>query len=87
MTDWLRQHQDNPYPNDDEKEALIASTRLTMNQINYWFTNARRRLLPKWILQRQMDEQDGKVYSSSDGGKNPSDLVVGRQNHSDVIVL
>jgi len=57
MTDWLREHRDNPYPNDDEKEALIATTRLTMNQINYWFTNARRRLLPKWALQRQIDEQ------------------------------
>ena len=58
MTDWLREHQDNPYPNDDEKEALIISTRLTINQINYWFTNARRRVLPKWALQRHLDEQE-----------------------------
>jgi len=64
MTSWLREHQDNPYPNDDEKEALIASTRLTMNQINYWFTNARRRLLPKWTVQRQIDEQDQKLHRS-----------------------
>jgi len=81
MTDWLRQHQDNPYPNDDEKESLIASTRLTMNQINYWFTNARRRILPKWILQRQIEEQDRKVHS-----KSPSQST-GRQPHEDIIVL
>ncbi|KAK6182572.1 hypothetical protein SNE40_010226 [Patella caerulea] len=48
MLDWLRNHKDNPYPNDDEKAMLIKQTGLTINQINYWFTNARRRILPKW---------------------------------------
>ena len=57
MLSWLREHQDNPYPNDDEKEMLIAKTKLTINQINYWFTNARRRILPKWALQRYMEQQ------------------------------
>ncbi|XP_063422117.1 myb-like protein AA isoform X1 [Mytilus trossulus] len=51
MLDWLRQHKDNPYPNDDEKAMLIKQTGLTINQINYWFTNARRRILPKWAQQ------------------------------------
>lgn len=46
--EWLRGHKDNPYPNDDEKAMLIKQTGLTINQINYWFTNARRRILPKW---------------------------------------
>jgi len=83
MTDWLRQHRDNPYPNDDEKEALIASTRLTMNQINYWFTNARRRLLPKWALQQQqLAEQDRKLHSE-DGSQSPTV----QQPRDDVIVL
>jgi len=57
MTEWLRNHQDNPYPNDDEKEALMQSTKLTINQINYWFTNARRRILPKWSLIRRNAEE------------------------------
>ena len=51
MLDWLRQHKDNPYPNDDEKSVLIKQTGLSINQINYWFTNARRRILPKWAQQ------------------------------------
>lgn len=55
MMDWLIAHQNNPYPNDDEKEMLMRRTRLSINQINYWFTNARRRILPKWSLQRYMD--------------------------------
>ena len=58
MIEWLREHQENPYPNDDEKESLIESTKLTINQINYWFTNARRRILPKWALQRHIAEQE-----------------------------
>ena len=58
MLDWLRKHQDNPYPNDDEKEMLIQKTKLTINQINYWFTNARRRILPKWALQRYLEQQE-----------------------------
>ena len=58
MLDWLRKHQDNPYPNDDEKEMLIQKTKLTINQINFWFTNARRRILPKWALQRYMEQQE-----------------------------
>lgn len=65
MLDWLREHQENPYPNDDEKESLIASTKLNITQINYWFTNARRRILPKWALQRHVDEQE-KVLEASD---------------------
>ncbi len=52
MLEWLKEHQDKPYPNDDEKDMLIRRTKLTMSQINYWFTNARRRILPKWTLQR-----------------------------------
>ena len=46
--DWLRRHRTNPYPTEQEKEDLAATTGLALNQINYWFTNARRRILPKW---------------------------------------
>ena len=63
MLEWLKEHQDKPYPNDDEKDMLIRKTKLTMSQINYWFTNARRRILPKWTLQRLLEEQSasGKI--------------------------
>ena len=68
MLSWLRLHQDNPYPNDDEKESLIVSTRLTMNQINYWFTNARRRILPKWAMQSVLDQQNRDKMAMRGGG-------------------
>ena len=70
MLDWLREHQDNPYPNDDEKEMLIQQTGLTINQINYWFTNARRRILPKWTLQKYNEQQAQKRLAEKTTGGN-----------------
>ena len=69
MLDWLREHEDNPYPNDDEKEMLIRRTKLTINQINYWFTNARRRILPKW---REQKQAQARQQASSNTTSTPS---------------
>lgn len=71
MLEWLREHQDNPYPNDDEKEMLINKTKLTINQINYWFTNARRRILPKWALQRYMEQQQQQQRAGPTAAQSP----------------
>ncbi|EGC31601.1 hypothetical protein DICPUDRAFT_39700 [Dictyostelium purpureum] len=53
---WLFEHNMHPYPTEEEKVALANSTSLSFNQINNWFTNARRRILP-----RQLDR---KVFGS-----------------------
>lgn len=42
---WFFDNVSNPYPGEDEKEQLASATGLNMSQINYWFINARRRLL------------------------------------------
>ena len=34
MLNWLREHQDKPYPDDDEKGMLIKQTGLSITQIN-----------------------------------------------------
>eukprot|EP01113_Clastostelium_recurvatum_P031890 TRINITY_DN4032_c1_g1_i1.p1 TRINITY_DN4032_c1_g1~~TRINITY_DN4032_c1_g1_i1.p1 ORF type:complete len:537 (+),score=122.03 TRINITY_DN4032_c1_g1_i1:245-1855(+) len=44
---WLFDHYIHPYPTEEEKGALATKTNLSLNQINNWFTNARRRILPK----------------------------------------
>jgi len=46
---WIYQHMSNPYPSEDEKEYLIEITGLTLKTLDYWFTNARRRILPKMV--------------------------------------
>jgi len=42
---WLFGNVANPYPGEEEKGRLAIETSLTLSQINYWFINARRRLL------------------------------------------
>ncbi|THY78810.1 hypothetical protein D6C87_00090 [Aureobasidium pullulans] len=43
LLDWVRLHQDNPYPNAVEKATLQEVTGLDLKQLNTWFANYRRR--------------------------------------------
>ncbi|KAJ5099870.1 hypothetical protein N7532_006871 [Penicillium argentinense] len=43
LKSWLRDHNDNPYPTEPEKDELKQSTGLTRTQISNWLANARRR--------------------------------------------
>ncbi|CAL4069942.1 unnamed protein product [Meganyctiphanes norvegica] len=47
LTRWLKEHCDNPYPNEQEKRGLADMSGLSQQQVAHWFINARRRLLPK----------------------------------------
>jgi hypothetical protein len=51
LREWLENHLENPYPTEDEKEILMNKTQLTMAQINNYFINARRRIVP--LLKKQ----------------------------------
>ncbi|KAJ1548518.1 hypothetical protein HK405_002883 [Cladochytrium tenue] len=42
---WLMENRHDPYPGDANKKQLAARTGLTLNQVNDWFINARRRYL------------------------------------------
>ncbi|THY82042.1 hypothetical protein D6C95_08894, partial [Aureobasidium pullulans] len=43
LLDWVRLHEDSPYPNAVEKAALQELTGLDSKQLNTWFANYRRR--------------------------------------------
>lgn len=45
LKQWLFEHKQHAYPNEEEKLQLKEKTNLTLTQINNWFTNARRRIL------------------------------------------
>jgi hypothetical protein len=45
LKQWLFEHLEHPYPTEEEKAVLAEDTGLTVKQINYWFTNSRRRFL------------------------------------------
>jgi hypothetical protein len=46
LKEWFYKHSHSPYPTEDEKERFTKELSLTILQVNNWFTNARRRLLP-----------------------------------------
>ena len=49
LVDWLYENRVNPYPTEIEKQRLSLMTNLKPHQINNWFINARRRILPSMI--------------------------------------
>lgn len=46
LKSWLRNNLNSPYPSEIEKTELSKCTGLDQTQINNWFINARRRILP-----------------------------------------
>lgn len=53
LLDWLEKNIDHPYPSENEKEGLRIQSRLTIGQINNWFTNARSRKLKQLKAKRR----------------------------------
>ncbi|KNC86345.1 hypothetical protein SARC_01504 [Sphaeroforma arctica JP610] len=53
---WLFQHTRNPYPTITEKDVFVDKTGLSIKQINYWFINARRRVIPRLQEQGMLPE-------------------------------
>ena len=45
LRQWLIEHADNPYPNNAEKIELCLRTDMTLDRLNQWFINGRRRVL------------------------------------------
>ncbi|BCR85405.1 uncharacterized protein ACHE_20863A [Aspergillus chevalieri] len=43
LRDWYYQHQEYPYPSNEQKAELARETGFTRKQVSDWFTNARRR--------------------------------------------
>jgi len=57
---WLFDHLYHPYPTEEEKSALSLQTGTSLNQINNWFINARRRILnPMRESVRQQQQMTG----------------------------
>ena len=52
LSDWFRNHVDNPYPNQIEKQELSNRTGLTLQKVDNWFINERSR---KWDNYRKRE--------------------------------
>ncbi|KAM8753137.1 homeobox protein TGIF2LX [Rhynchonycteris naso] len=49
LRQWLFEHRFKAYPSEAEKRMLSEQTSLSFPQINTWFTNARKRILPNML--------------------------------------
>lgn len=58
LLSWLSEHLERPYPNSREKYDLLLKTGLTIQQLDNWFINARRR---KINILRKLKENDQNI--------------------------
>ncbi|KHN81503.1 Homeobox protein Meis3 [Toxocara canis] len=58
LKSWLFLHASHPYPSEDQKALLSKETGLQMVQINNWFINARRRILPTRLDTSSVDDDE-----------------------------
>jgi hypothetical protein len=47
---WVYDHAHNPYPTAEQKSNLVKETKLTLDELNGWFMNNRRRLKVQEII-------------------------------------
>ncbi|KAE8164127.1 hypothetical protein BDV40DRAFT_122753 [Aspergillus tamarii] len=70
LQSWLEQHQDYPYPTEQEKEQLGRETGLDITQISNWFTNARRRRIVGSEFTPQAHHADNSLLSPLERWQN-----------------
>ena len=74
LKSWLLSHTDNPYPSDEEKQALCEECDITLKQVEDWFINGRRRILRILVSQ---DPKKRAATESSRKGRPASDAAAG----------
>ena len=70
LRDWLLNHFDFPYPEDEEKCALAAASGMTREQVGNWFINARVRIWRPMIISLgdELESQGGLEAAKGKGG-------------------
>ncbi|KAL7818473.1 homeobox KN domain-containing protein [Trichoderma gracile] len=72
---WLNAHLHHPYPTEDEKQQLMRTTGLQMNQISNWFINARRRQVPSLLRERNAEIVDPNRMITSPNRRSRSSSI------------
>lgn len=49
LKNWFLDHLKSPYPSASDKKKLVKETNLQRSQVEYWFTNKRKRIWKNWI--------------------------------------
>lgn len=56
LISWLEKHLSNPYPTNKEKTELLQKTNLTIQQLDTWFINTRKRKVNE--MKKNLKKQD-----------------------------
>jgi len=54
LRNWLANNAQTPYPTPTQKQSLMKTTNLTHVQLDNWFINARRRILPRILAEQSL---------------------------------
>ncbi|KAJ3414458.1 hypothetical protein HDV05_006551 [Chytridiales sp. JEL 0842] len=60
LLSWLNLNKHHPYPTEQDKATLASKTGLTLQQVNNWFINARRRKYQFMLLENNNNNQSAK---------------------------
>ncbi|XP_029640127.1 homeobox protein TGIF2 isoform X2 [Octopus sinensis] len=76
---WLYQNRFRAYPCEETKRKMAKDTGLTIQQVNNWYINARRRILPALISSEGKEPRDYRItrrrlasYSSDQSPSSPA---------------
>ncbi|MBE7181788.1 MAG: homeobox domain-containing protein [Terriglobus roseus] len=70
---WVEDNKKHPYPNEAQKQEFERVTGLSMQQINNWFINARRRNLTPKEREDMKREKERQSQSGSPASSRPDD--------------
>ncbi|KAJ3199245.1 Homeobox protein Meis2 [Entophlyctis luteolus] len=74
LLSWLVQNREYPYPDDAAKNELAAKTGLSLQQVNNWFINARRRRY-QYMLEDVTPPFHNAAAAPADANAGPNKLV------------
>ncbi len=85
LKDWLQEHQNNPYPSEEDKLDLAARCEVETKQISNWFMNARKRILKtSYDSSASLTDTENSMPSTPARGRSPQRVpAVGRSSSAE----
>jgi hypothetical protein len=83
LKNWLHEHLVHPYPNENDKIQLSNATGLSVQQVNNWFVNARKRIWQRLLEVHHQEALAHMQQASATQLMITSDNIAQLQQHLD----